>query len=66
MNNSEVDKDLKSSNPETRKISETPKLAKNPFVVPLTDEELESLKQWKKEVSAYFRKAFQNEIEQTK
>ncbi len=41
---------------------DTPELGKNPFVVPLTDEELESLKLWTAEVKKYFRKQFQDEL----
>ena len=36
-------------------------LSKNPFVVPLTDSELQSLIQWKKEASGKIRKEFKDQ-----
>ena len=50
-------------NSKNKKGLQTPIFGKNPFVVPLTDEELESLKQWAAAAKNKLSKEFQKSIE---
>ena len=45
-----------------KKTSKTVKLGKSPNSIPLTDSELQSLMQWKQQVSEELRKEFQIQI----
>jgi hypothetical protein len=46
----------------THKAITTEKLNKSPLSIPLTDSELQSLMQWKQQVSEKMRVEFQNQI----
>lgn len=49
-------------NSKNKKGLQTPIFGKNPFVVLLTDEELESLKKWTKDAKIKLRREFQSQL----